>query len=133
MAQHARRSPDVSNLSMDSNKGLIQPMKSEVTNATLTKYVVVSALMIGVALAFVLFERPPGWQPFAVSGLLAGACLIATLSMWRGSGWLGLLALSVLLLSMFWERERPLSGSVGLVLTALSALKSYQRGQVTEA
>jgi hypothetical protein len=107
-------------------------MRSEVSPTTLTRQVVISALIAGIALAFVLFGQPPGWQPFAVSGLLAGACLITTLSLWRGSGWLGLLALSVLLLSMFWERERPLSGSVGLVLAALSALKSYQRGQTAE-
>jgi hypothetical protein len=104
-------------------------MRFEASSTTLTRQVIVSALLAGIALVFILFGQPPGWQPFAVSGILAGACLITALSMWRGSRWLGLLALSVLLLSMFWERERPLTGSVGLVLAVLSTLKSYQSGQ----
>jgi hypothetical protein len=93
-------------------------------NGRLIRRALVSTLVAGVALAFVLFQRDPGWQPFVAAGLLALASMLLTVAMLPGSDPVGYLALVVLLLGMLWEPGRPWSAVVGVVLVFLNALKN---------
>lgn len=88
--------------------------------------VVMATIMIGIALVFILSGREPGWQPFAVSGLLALSFLITALAFPDNSQWVGLLALAVLLMAMFWDRDKPLAAIIGIALTMLNALSARQ-------
>ncbi len=94
--------------------------------------VVVATLVGGIALAFVLLQREPGWQPFATAGVLAWVSLLLALAPIPGSDPLGYLALAILMLGMFWEPGRPWSAITGVILTLLSALKNV-RVERTEA
>ncbi len=98
----------------------------------LAQRVVMATIMIGIALIFILSGREPGWQPFAVSGLLALSFLITAFVFPNSSRWVGLLALTVLLMAMFWERDKPLAAITGLVLTFLNALSARQGALLTE-
>jgi len=80
--------------------------------------------MVGIALAFILSGREPGWQPFAVSGLLAISFLITAFAFPESSQWVGMLALAVLLMAMFWDRDKPLTAVMGVLLTLLNAFSS---------
>jgi peptidoglycan/LPS O-acetylase OafA/YrhL len=91
--------------------------------------VVLSVLLTGVAIAYVLLGHEPGWQAYVISGVLAVGFLIASLAMWRGSNWLGLMALAALLLAMFWKEGRPLNAVVGLVLAILSGIMTFSRSR----
>jgi hypothetical protein len=99
-------------------------MQNAKPNGSLIRRVLVSALVAGIALAFVLFQRDPGWQPFVAAGTLALASMFLAVSMIPGSDPVGYLALVVLLLGMFWEPGRPWSAVVGVVLVFLNALKN---------
>ena len=90
----------------------------------LAQRVVWATLMIGIALIFILSGREPGWQPFAISGLLALSFLITAFAFPNSSQWVGMLAMAVLLMTMFWERDKPLSAITGVVLTFLNALSA---------
>ena len=105
------------------------------TNAgltTLTRQVVLATLMAGIAVVFILIEREPGWQPFLVSGLLAIIFLFTSLSRWRNSEWLGLLALTVLVLTTLWDRKKPTAAVIGVVLVMLNALRMHPNSQAVE-
>jgi hypothetical protein len=80
--------------------------------------------MIGIAIVFILSGREPGWQPFAVSGLLALSFLITAFLFPDDSQWVGFLAMAVLLMTMFWQRDNPLAALIGVVLTILNALSA---------
>lgn len=92
----------------------------------LAQRVVMATIMIGIALVFILSGREPGWQPFAISGLLALSFLITAFAFPNNSQWVGLLAFAVLLLAMFWERGKPLAAVTGIALTLLNALSARQ-------
>lgn len=92
----------------------------------LAQRVVVATVMIGIALVYILSGRDPGWQPFAVSGLLALSFLITALVFPNNSQWVGMLALAVLLMAMFWEKGKPLAAIIGVALTILNALNARQ-------
>ncbi len=94
----------------------------------LAQRVVMATVMLGIALVFILSGREPGWQPFAVSGLLALSFLISAFILPDGSQWIGLLAFAVLLIAMFWDRGNPLAAIVGIALTILNALSARQGG-----
>ncbi len=89
--------------------------------------VVLATSLVGAAVVFTLLERPPGWQAYLASGLLALAFLVAALTSWRWSIRLGVLALAALLIAMFWELDRPVSLATGFVLAGLSAWRAYGR------
>lgn len=97
----------------------------------LAQRVVFATVMIGIALTFILSGREPGWQPFAVSGLLAISFLITAFTLPDSSQWVGILALAVLLMSMFWERDKPLAAVVGTALAFLNALSARQSAMFT--
>jgi Na+/proline symporter len=99
----------------------------------LTQRVVVAIAMIGIALVFILSGREPGWQPFAISGLLAISFLITAFAMPDSSQWIGILALIVLMMTMFWERGRPLAALSGVILAFLNALNSQHSGMLSLA
>lgn len=90
----------------------------------LAQRVVLATVMMGIALVFILTEREPGWQPFAVGGLLAVSFLITAFAFPDSSQWIGMLALAVLLMAIFWERDRPLAAVMGTVITFLNAWNS---------
>jgi membrane-bound ClpP family serine protease len=92
----------------------------------LAQRVVMATIMIGIALVFILSGREPGWQPFAVSGLLALSFLITAFVFPSNSQWVGLLALAVLLMAMFWERDKPMAAITGIALTILNAWSARQ-------
>ncbi len=93
-------------------------------NGSLIRRVTVACLTIGAALAFILIQRDPGWQPFLVAGLIAFVSLMLSVSTLRGSEVLGYLALAVLVLSMLWNPDKPWAALVGLSLLVLQALKN---------
>lgn len=90
----------------------------------LAQRVVLATVMIGISLSFILIGREPGWQPFAVSGLLAISFLLAAFTLPASSQWIGMLALTVLLMAMFWDRDKPLAAVIGVVLTFLNAFNA---------
>ncbi len=93
----------------------------------LAQRVVMATVMIGIAVVFILSGREPGWQPFAVSGLLALSFLISAFLLPDSSTWIGLLAFAVLLMAMFWDKDNPLAALIGIALTILNAV-SARRG-----
>jgi len=93
----------------------------------LAQRVVMATVMIGIAVVFILSGREPGWQPFAVSGLLAVSFLISAFLLPNSSTWIGLLAFAVLLMVMFWDKNNPLAALIGIALTILNAV-SARRG-----
>ncbi len=97
-------------------------------NNSLAKHAVVALAIAGISLAFMVMGYGPRWEAYLVSALLALGFLIASLFRWPSSEWLGLLSLCVLLLSMFWDPDKPLSAATGLALTILSALTAQGKG-----
>ena len=97
---------------------------TNISQTALTEQVVLATLMAGISLVFILVDRDPGWQPFLASGVLAVIFLLTSLSMWAGSGWLGLLALTVLLLTTLWDHDKPAAVVIGVALIMLNALRT---------
>jgi hypothetical protein len=87
---------------------------------------ILAVLMAGVALVFILSGHEPGWQPFAITGLVAIGYLIASLTIPQGSHWLGILTLATLIIAISWERDKPLAAIVGVVLAMLSAMIAHK-------
>jgi hypothetical protein len=94
----------------------------------LAQRVVWATTMFGIAIVFILSGREPGWQPFAVSGLLALSFLITAFLFPDNSQWVGFLALAVLLMTMFWQRDNPMAAFIGVILTILNALSARRNG-----
>jgi ABC-type Fe3+-siderophore transport system permease subunit len=99
-------------------------MRADRTDKSLAQHAVLAVSMIGVALVFILNGRDPGWQPFLASVILALGFLIVTLLAWKRREWLAVLALAVLLLSVFWDRERPFDVVFGVVIVVISVLNA---------
>jgi asparagine N-glycosylation enzyme membrane subunit Stt3 len=99
-------------------------MSEDTRDTLLARHIVVAVSMAGAALVFILNGREPGWTPFLASAILAGLFLIATMLMWRDRTWLGVLALAVLLLSIFWDPDKPMNTVFGVVVAILSVLNA---------
>ena len=97
---------------------------TNISQTALTEQVVLATLMAGISLIFIPVGRDPGWQSFLASGVLAVIFLLTSLSMWAGSGWLGLLALTVLLLTTLWDHDKPAAAIIGVGLVMLNALRT---------
>lgn len=93
-------------------------------NGSLIRRVIVSTLLMGAALAFILVQRAPGWEPFLVTGLVALGSLLLSISGIRGSEPLGFIALAMLVLTMLWDPMKPWAALLGLFLMVLQALKN---------
>jgi hypothetical protein len=106
-------------------------MRANMLDTRLTQRVVMATIMIGIALVYILSGREPGWQPFAVSGLLALSFLITAFAFPGSSQWVGLLAFAVLLMVMFWDRGNPLAAIIGIALAILNALNARQGDLLT--
>jgi hypothetical protein len=99
-------------------------MRANRLDSRLAQRVVMATIMIGIALVFILSGREPGWQPFAISGLLALSFMITAFAFPGSSQWVWLLAFAVLMMVMFWDRDKPLAAIVGIALTILNALSA---------
>ena len=88
------------------------------------QHVVLSMLLAGIAIAYILLGRQPGWQAYLVSGIIALFFLVSTLADWRRSSLVGSFALSVLLVAMFWKHDRPYNILVGIGLAVLSLIRA---------
>ncbi len=99
-------------------------MMAHSPRATAVRRVVISTLLAGVALVFILTNRAPGWEPFIAGGVLAVASLLLSLAALQISDLISFFALCVVVLAMFWEPGRPWAALVGLVLMLLNALKN---------
>jgi hypothetical protein len=97
-----------------------------------TRQTVVATSLIGTGLIFVLLNRPPGPAAFVATVLIGVGYLLTTLARWRGSFVLGILALAVLLLAMFWEPERPWAGLIGLSFAALNILEGLRAEDIED-
>lgn len=93
------------------------------------QHVVLSTLLAGIAIAYILLGRHPGWQAYVVSGVVAIFFLVSTLADWRRSSLIGSLALSVLLVAMFWKQDRPYNILVGIGLALLSLLRAQSHAK----
>jgi membrane glycosyltransferase len=93
-------------------------------NASLIRRVIVSTMIMGAALAFILIQRAPGWEPFLITGLAALLSLLLTISGIRGSEPLAFIALAMLVLTMLWDPAKPWGALVGFFLLVLQALKN---------
>lgn len=103
---------------------------TNVSDPLFARRAILAVLMAGVALIFILNGHEPGWQPFAIIGLVAIGYLVAALTIPQGSHWLGILTLAALIIAMNWERDRPLTAIVGLVLAMLSMLIAHKGGSL---
>jgi asparagine N-glycosylation enzyme membrane subunit Stt3 len=99
-------------------------MSKDTRDTLLARHIVVAVSMAGAALAFILSGREPGWTPFLASAILAVLFLIATTLRWQGRAWLGVLALAVLMLSIFWNPDKPMNTVFGVVIAFLSVLNA---------
>jgi hypothetical protein len=89
--------------------------------------VVLATSMAGVAIVFILTGRPPGWLAYLFSGLVSVLFLVAAALKIRGSNLLGLAALMVLLVMMFWKDGSPASLVTGIVLALGAVLAARAR------
>ena len=106
------------------------PSPDRATPEQLVRRTIVSALLLGAALVFLLTGRSPGWQPFALVSIVAFISLLFTYISGRGSDLLGFFALALLLLAMFWEPGRPWAALTGTVLVLLNAFNDARKQRI---
>jgi hypothetical protein len=100
-------------------------MKADIQSSVqLAQRVMLASVMSGIALAFIISKHEPGWQPFVVSGTLSLLFLLLAITRPQLSRWVGSLALAALLIGMLWDKDKPLTAIVGLVLAFLNAVGS---------
>ena len=95
--------------------------------SAMTGHVVIGAVMAGVALVFLVLGRPPGRLAFIVVGVLIVAFVAASLAMWRGSGWMGSVVFTILLVIVFYGKEGIAGIGVAALLVALSMMRAERR------
>jgi hypothetical protein len=88
--------------------------------------------MAGVAMAFLVLGQPPGWPAFVIVGALIVVFLLASLAMWRGSGWLGLIAFTLLVAVAFYGKEGLVGIGVAVFLVALSLMSAKKQEIIEE-
>ena len=91
---------------------------------SLSQQVVVGVSLIGVSLISILGRNEPISYLFVGSIGLAFIYLLTVFLEWKGRYWIGVLAFSVLVLSIFWNTDKPLNGLAGLILVILTVLNA---------
>jgi hypothetical protein len=101
-------------------------MEVENPSQLLVRRGVLGALMVGLALVFIMQDREPGPTLYLVSGGLAFIFLVSAFTKWRRTGWLGILAYVSLASGMLTSGNGLLGTLTGLFLAALTALQRYE-------
>lgn len=97
------------------------------TSAQLLRNVILSVILLGVTITFLLIGRTPGTRIYAVSIVISLAFFFASLSMWKGSRLLGFLALAIVILSMVWKPMQPISSLLALLIAVLGVTSGELR------
>ena len=101
-------------------------MEVETPSDLLVRRGVLGALMVGLALAFIIYGREPGVLPYLAGGALALIFLLSAFTKWRRTGWIGILAYIILVSSLMTSRNGILGTLLGLFLAALVAFQPYE-------
>jgi hypothetical protein len=104
-------------------------MQTKLSSALLVRRGVLSAIMIGLSLAFIVYGRTPGPLLYVASGVLALLFFLASFTKWKGTGWVGVLAYTLLVSGMLVGTNGILGLLTGLFLAALTALQASRMAE----
>ena len=106
--------------------GIMRRMEVETSSQLLVRRGVLGAVMVGLALVFIVQEREPGPTLYLIGGGLAFVFLVTAFTKWQRTGWLGILAYATLASGMLTSGNGLLGALTGLFLAALTALQRYE-------
>lgn len=93
---------------------------------------IIGTVMAGVALVYLVSGQPPGWPTFVIIGVLIVIFILASLAMWRGSGWLGLIVFTLLVAIIFYGKEGIVGIGIAVFLVALSMMQAQKQHVMEE-